>query len=414
MNTSGWIRTAVGTGLILGAAGARAEAPLERATPEQRKLYEEIRPLILRAAQPPFAALADSPESWFWTMSARMTPLLRAHAYSKDPAFLEAFVPVMEHVLSQRFVHPTRPEWSGWWHYQDALRGQAMIDHDALVFFIPAMLFAREVRGDPALQARYGAKAEAWMKDAEAGIRYWDARGCWHDLDERTGWYSSYFDYPEAGTGRLLKREDIYAGDTIPYNKVHCLFEALTMAYRLTGDPWYRVRMEKAANFWRRHWREDEKHVEWNYRDHFLPVHYESGVLGQGKTKTGAWVHPKGGYYSLDAQAAVMLYDVGLFARADIEKLLKTNLEFMWRGDVPPTFRHINGEYDTSGAANRGRGYLWTSLAHFSPKIRELWAAQIEASRGSWNWHSAALDYLIEMSRPVSWEPRHAREIPRR
>jgi hypothetical protein len=86
----------------------------------------------------------------------------------------------------------------------------------------------------------------------------------------------------------------------------------------------------------------------------------------------------------------------------------------MWRGDVPPTFRHVNGVYDTTGAANRGRGYLWTSLAHFSPKVRELWTAQVDAARRSWNWHSAALNYLIEMSQPVGWEPRYAAEIPRR
>jgi hypothetical protein len=402
-------------GLAVGRAvpTVAADAPIDRATPAERKLFEEIRPLVLKGAQPPFLQLADSGESYFWIVSARMIPLLRAHAYAQDPALLEAFVPLMEQVLSQRFIHPSRPEWNGWWHHRDALTTQAMVDHDSLIYFIPALLFVQEVRADPALRDRYGAKADAWLRDVEASIRAWDRRGCWHDNDERTGWYTQTTQFPEPGTGRLLERRDLNAGDTVPYNKVNCLYEALTLAYRITGDPWYRVRMEKSAKFWRDHWREDEQHVEWNYRDHFLPAHYEGGVVGRGKTKTGAWVHPKGGYYTLDVQGAMQLFEVGIFFdKADIEKLLKTNLEFMWRGDLPPTFRHINGKYDTSGAANRGRGYLWKSLAGVSPQVRDLWKAQIEASSRGWNWHADALEYLLEMSRPVAWEPRYAKEIP--
>ncbi len=43
-------------------------------------------------------------------------------------------------------------------------------------------------------------------------------------------------------------------------------------------------------------------------------------------------------------EAPVALYDVGVFfTRQDMEKLIQTNLEFMYRGDAPPTFRDVDG-----------------------------------------------------------------------
>jgi len=399
--------------LLAGAVSAAEPSLLSKAGPEEKQLYAQAKPLILAEAAKPPLILKDSVESYFWVMSARLAPLVRAHGYSKEPELLEAFVPLMKQVLSQRYIHPSKPEWSGWFHYKDRF-GDAMIDHDTILYFVPVLRFVREVRADASLRSRYGELAEKWLKDVQASIRAWDRRGCWHELGDKGGWYSNPTHYPDPNTGELVRRTDIFAGGVIPYNKVHAFCEALSLAYRITGDEWYVQRMAKCAKRFRGNWRVDDKHAEWNYRDHAFAGDYVSGVVGQGKTRTGAFVHVKGGYYALDVEGVVCCYDVGAFyQRADIEKLIQTNLKFMWMGDEKdPKFRKINGTYKAEGKYNKG--YLWTALAHFSPEVRRLWKTQLETQRKArrWMWWASTLDYLVETSQPVSWEPRYVKKAP--
>ena len=399
----------------------RRPTPLESATPEQRKLLEEIRPLMLKEARQPGLILAENSELYCFLVTPRIAPLIKAYQYSKDPEFLEAFVALMEQILSQRYIHPTKKEWNGWWHYKgfDVViqpnrpgREWGMLD-DASFYFKPALEFALVVRDDPALKAKYGAKAEAWAKDVEESIRAFDKRGCWHDIDAKTGWYTEATEYPDPN-GNIVKRDpnDSWAGGSQEYYKVSALNEALALAYRLTGDPWYRTRMEKTAADWRRHWREDAKHVEWNYRDNRFAGDYVSRVYGQGPLRRGEYVHANGSFCLADVGAAVALYDVGVFfTRQDMEKLIKTNLEFMYRGDNPPTFLDVDGKTpEQRPYTYHKRGRLWTALAHFSPKARELWKLSLDDPKRDWTWHVGAMDYLFEMSQPVSWEPRYARK----
>jgi hypothetical protein len=217
--------------------------------------------------------------------------------------------------------------------------------------------------------------------------------------------------YPDPKTGELKKLESITAGGSVPYNKIHALFEALDLGYRITGDAWYKTRMEKCCKFFRKHWREDDKHVEWNYRDHAFAGDYKSGVLGKGETLTGAFVHPKGGYYQLDVEGIVRAWDLGVFyPKSDIEKLIKTNLEFMFMGDEKnPKFKKIDGTIDPSGKYNY-IGRLFPALAHFSQKTRDLWKTQIDNDGGkTWMSWGDELDYLLEVAQPVSWEHRHVK-----
>ena len=95
----------------------------------------------------------------------------------------------------------------------------------------------------------------------------------------------------------------------------------------------------------------------------------------------------------------------------DIERLLQTNLDFMFMGDEKePKFKMINGIYKKN--EKYYQGVLWTALAHFSSKVRELWKIELDRSRAAKTgmWWSGELEYLIEMSQPVSWERRLVRE----
>jgi len=395
---------------LIGAVGANSYAAdktlYEQAPPEQKALFDRAKPKIIAEAKEPGKILGKTGEEYFWVMSARMLPLLKAYRYTHDPEYLELYVPIQEQILSQRYIHPTKPEYNGWYEYDakgdKMFQHVALIDHDTILYFVPVLMFVQEVRADPALKEKYGGKAEAWLKDVEASIRAWDKRGCYQDFPDGSGWYHSMTVYPDPKTGELKKLDSIGAGGTVPYNKVHALFEALTLAYRITGDPWYTTRMEKCSKFFK-------KHVEWNYRDHAFPGDYKSGVLGQGEALTGAFVHPKGGYYQLDAEGITNAYDLNIvYTKEDIEKLLKTNLEFMFTGDATdPKFKKIDGTVDKSGKYNY-IGRLWTALAHFSPKTRELWKAQIDKNGGKgWMSWGDELDYLLEVSQPVSWDRRY-------
>jgi hypothetical protein len=287
-----------------------------------------------------------------------------------------------------------------------------MIDAESIVYYRPVLTFVQAVRADPALKAKYGPKADAWLADVERSIRAWDKRGCWHDLGaKRGGWYTHATVLPDAKTGKLYAPAgDVHLGGTVPYNKTHAFVEALVLAWQVTGDAWYKTRAARCGRFFRRHWRVDTKHAEWNYRDHEFPGDYVSGRLRDGKTKTGAFVHPRASYYKLDAASVVKCYDAGIFyTKADIELLLKTNLKFMFTGDeADPKFRKINGAADKPKKYGWGEGFLWTSLAHFSEDTRRLWRAElaVKKKRYRWHWPPAALAYLMETSRPVSWDRR--------
>lgn len=385
---------------------------IRKASPEDKAMFAEIKKGLLAAARKKPLVIAESNESGFFVMAHRMLPLMDAYAWSRDPAFVDALVPIIENLLAQRYVHPAQPDvWSGWWHYKnDTLKLMPM--HTSIMYWRPVLKLAAAVRADPKLEAKYSEKVERWYKDVtEVSIPAWDKRGTWHDLGRRGGWYTHTTHYPDRQTGKIVRRTDLYRGSSLAYNKVHTVIEAFVLLHRMTGDRWYRERIEKCERFFRSHWRAKSDHVDWNYRDFSGPWDFKDGKAGA--TKTGYFIHPKGGYYASDIEAVVACYDVGLvFAEADIKALLKTNLEFMWMDDDrDPKFRKINGSYTAEG--KYGKGYLWTALARFSPKVRRLWKAQLERDRRRFWWASSALQYLIAKSRPVSMQRLHVDETAR-
>ena len=382
---------------------------LATASAEHKAMWTDVRKgLLATAAKKPLRIL-DQTEAGYFIMAHRMNPLMDAYAWSRDEAFVEALIPIVEDLLAQRYVHPTQPDvWSGWWHHRDNLLKYMPI-HAAIMYYTPVIKLTAAVRADPKLKAKYGRKVEAWFKDiVEVSIPAWDKRGSWHDLGEKGGYYTHTTHYPDPETHAIVPRKDLYQGSTLAYNKVHTMIESFILLHRMTGSPWYRERIVKCERFFRDHWRIKKDHVEWNYRDFSGPWDFKNGK--DGETKTGYFIHPKGGYYASDLEAIVACYDAGIvFTEPDMKLLVKTNLEFMWMGDAKsPKFRKINGSYTARG--KYGKGHLWTALARFSPKTRELWKAQLAGDRKKWSWPNAALAYLIATSKPVALRPIHAPE----
>lgn len=390
-------------------------APITGASAEDLEAFEPIRKNCMKWKVRDPMKLATSGENYFWSVGSRLRETMDAYEYSRDPELLEAFSVYMDKVLADRYVHPQEPDvWVGWFHYRQGPRPRYYMPiHGALVYYNPCLRFVAAVRADEKLEARHGERAEKYFKDiTEVEFRAWDKRGCWHDFGDGTGWYTKLDHYPDRETGQLTPLVETEAGTTLAYNKVHAMIESFCLAYRMTGDPWYRGRIEKCERFLRDRWREEADHVEWNYRDFSgpwdyrtgpIPADYDGATYDAKPTWKGWFVHPKGGYYRADLRAIVDVYNVGLvFSKADMQKLVETNLEFMWNGQtIDPRFRGISGRPET--------GALWHALSRFSPKTRELWKAEMDAFRKRKGKPSSAMmAYLLAKSRPIGWAPLHA------
>ena len=390
-------------------------APIKAASAEDLKAFEPIRTNCMKWKVRPPMKLQASGENYFWSVGSRLTNTMDAYQYSRDPELLEAFSIYMDKVLADRYVHPEKEDvWVGWFHYKQGPRPRYYMPiHGALVYYNPCLRFVAAVRADEKLKARYGEKAEKYFKDiTEVEFRAWDKRGCWHDFGDGTGWYTKLKQYPDLATGELKPLVVTEAGTTLAYNKVHAMVESFCLAYRMTGHPWYRERIEKCERFLRKRWRGDARHVEWNYRDFSGPWDYRtgqipadySGATYKGKPTWKGWfIHGKGVYYRTDLRAIVDVYNVGLvFTKADMEKLVKTNLGFMWDGKVAdPQFRGIGGKPKT--------GVLWHALSQFSPKVRKLWVAEMAAfQKRKGKPSQAMMAYLLAKSQPVGSAPLYA------
>tara|TARA_A100001037_G_scaffold277652_1_gene277908 strand:+ start:1654 stop:2889 length:1236 start_codon:yes stop_codon:yes gene_type:complete len=391
--------------------------PLDQASPENSALFERIHPLLLAEARTPVPPLSESNESWFWVNSHKIAQLLDAYEYSGDTVFLDAFVERMTGILQERYIHPTNPgTWSGWYHYQTQTHSY-MVIHAGIVYYQPALRFVEFVTSDPALNEKYGLLAKIWLEDiTQVSIPGWDRRGCWKEMSEDEGWYVKITQKPHPESHELIPEDDGLAGTSFAYNKLHEMLKGFLIAYRITGNEAFLDRVEKCARVFRRHWRVDDRHAEWYYREILGPWDYKSGRMGEGDTYFKGYIHPKGGYYSTDVGYVVDCYNHGIqFTRADIEKLIQTNVEFMYRGeDADPEYTNIDGSYkiyEEKSKQSWGQGSLWTSLAQFSPRIREMWKARIDRlNPGGYGYGRSMICYLLATSRPITWTPRHTKE----
>ena len=398
-----------------------AEPPiLDSAAQEHQSLFARVKPLILANGRGLPHSLAESNESWFWINSHKLNPLLDAYEYSHDTVFLDVFVSLMKSILAERYMHPTDPDtWSGWYHYKT--RGHSyMVIHAGIVYYQPALRFVEIIRSDPAgLGDPFSELAESWFRDIiKVSIPAWDKRGSWKEINADEGWYIKLTQKPDSDTHELIPEAGDLAGTTYAYNKLHEMLKGFLIAYRLTGNDWYRDRIEKCARPFRRNWRVDDEHAEWNYREILGPWDYKRGKMGEGDTYFTSWIHPKGGYYGTDVEYVVACYNHGIgFGRADIEKLIQTNTTFMFRGpsrrEGSPQYTNIDGSFNVYKEANKksfGHGSLWSSLAQFSPRIRELWKAQIDRTDPErYGYANSVIGYLLAISKPISWTPKNVR-----
>jgi hypothetical protein len=266
------------------------------------------------------------------------------------------------------------------------------------MFLHPMVLMAGQVLKAPALKAKYGAKAEEYLKLSEQMYDKWIARGAWREVGGL--WVVPTFGLDTAANkwteGYDQRNVD---GFSLPDNKQNFIAGWLIAMYDVTKKPAYR---EKAEKWWqvqksRMKTREDGKYFVWNYWDAGGPWDDKPG----GGLKHWVGVHPNGGYYTVDVEGIVLAYEHGLvFTKADIDRLIATNRDYMWNKEVKGAkFQRIDGgEPDKRWA--KSPGVLWTALTPYDETLRKVFEANHDPA--GWGGLSSTPHYLARFAPPAA------------
>jgi hypothetical protein len=239
----------------------------------------------------------------------------------------------------------------------------------------PVVLMAGEILKTPALKARYGKKAEEYIRLAESIFEKWDSRGCWREVKDGGIWVVPPFGIDQK-TGQWTEGYEQRKTDGFshPDNKQNHMACWLIAMFDVTGKPIYKERAEK---WWRlmksrMKLRDDGKYYVWNYWDPAGPWDKKP----DGSLKHWVGVHPNGGYYGIDLEGIVTAYEHGLvFTKEEIDRLIATNRDFMWNKQVQGAkFQRIDGGEPDKRWAN-SPGVLWTALVPYDETLRKVFEA---------------------------------------
>jgi len=158
-------------------------------------------------------------------------------------------------------------------------------------------------------------------------------------------------------------------------------------SYLSQAKDWFQVMRSRMKT------REDGKYFVWDYWDPAGPWDYKP----DGSTKHWVGVHPNGGYYGIDVDAMVSAYEHGLvFSKADIDKLIATNRDFMWtKGVTNAKFQRMDGEQPDPRWKN-SPGVLWSALTPYDPTLKKVFEANFDPA--SWGGLAATPWYLARMT----------------
>jgi hypothetical protein len=243
----------------------------------------------------------------------------------------------------------------------DSMLGEAMA-------LRPIVLLSAEILKRPLLRAKFGAKAENYLKLSGQIYEKWDQRGAWREtksegmisivlpygIDSKTGgWTSGY-----------AKRNDPNLGFSHPNNKANAVARWLLAMSDATGKAVYRERAEQWFRLMKSRMRlqPNGTYLIWNYWEPGGPWDYNP----DRSPKHWIGIHPTVGYYAIDAEAIVDAFEHKLvFDDQDLEHLVATAL-----------------------AEKR----FWPALAAYNLKIQEDFEKTMKPD--SWDGLSMASHYL--------------------
>ena len=256
----------------------------------------------------------------------------------------------------------------------------------------PIALLSGEILKTPALKAKYGAKAEAYLRLAEENFAKWEARGAWREVKEGGVWVVPPFGFdPKTGKFTDGYAERTKDGFSLPDNKQNAVALFHLAMFDVTKKPVYKDRAEKwfKVQKSRLKTREDGKYYVWDYWDPAGPWDYKP----DGSTKHWVGVHPNGGYYGIDLEGIVAAYEHGLvFSKEEIDRLIATNRDYMWDQKIEgATFKRMDGGEPDARWAN-SPGVLWSALVPYDDTLRKIFEANHKPD--SWGGLAGTPAYL--------------------
>jgi hypothetical protein len=265
--------------------------------------------------------------------------------------------------------------------HEDGLYGDSMLG-EAMALG-PVVMASAEILKTPALKRKWGTQARKYLDLSLRLFEKWEARGCWREtangglwveaafgIDRQTGQWTP--DYTDRNSG----------GFSHPDNKENAIADWMLAMYDVTGKSVYRDRSASWFRLMRLRMklRDGGKYFVWNYWEPAGAWDYKS----DGSTKHWVGVHPNGGYYSIDVNAIIAVFEHGLgFTKEDIGRLIATNRDFMWNQEVRGArFQRIDGGPADPRWSN-SPGVLWSALARYDSTLRAIFLAN--HNPGSWS-----------------------------
>ena len=310
-----------------------------------------------------------------------VSPFLNGYYYgflaTRDAKWLERLIDwtdaCLKRAVSEPDGFPGWPKGDGGGgeskEYQaDSLLGEAML-------LRPVVLATAEIRKTAALRERFGEKAESYLKFAEQIFQKWDARDCWREVKAGGLWVVPAFGIDrQTGqwSGGYETRKS--TGFSNPDNKENHIARWLLAMHDATGQKVYRERAAQWFRLMKSRMKTvaEGKRFVWHYWEPAGPWDYKA----DGSPKHWVGVHPNGGYYGIDVEAIVTAFEHGVvFDRADLDRLIATNRDFMWNQQVTGArFQRIDGGQPDPRWKN-SPGVLWSALVPYDATLRKIFVA---------------------------------------
>ncbi len=316
-------------------------------------------------------------EGWAWHASHSMDRFVRAYLAWGGTVWLDTAVQYFDFVIDHMREGPDGyMGWIGPYIYDNDVWCDV---HIADAILINHMLrFALVIKEDPDLHDDYWEHAQRYIDLARVDFfEKWDSRGTWYD-DGRYGNYHMWDHYLEPNDFSEWHHDETRSihnsGLGNPANKNNSMGVAALRLYRLTGDEQYRDKAEKIfrnlKSRFHRYVFDGFDTVTWNYWEPAVPTD-----INPANNTTRHWVnvHPYRNYQAGEVGEIVEAYHSGIvFDETDIQRIINTNLEVMWNGDMDnPSWNNSN--FHTTGYGDDvTAGTRWGALEDFSQTIRDL------------------------------------------
>ncbi len=325
-------------------------------------------------------------EGLCWHAAYDMSRFVDQYRKTSDAAFLDSAVTYYNALIQKFYTSPDGYKgWVGSFIYDgnyicDVHVGDAILINPMLEF---AELIMKSQ--DASLSDKYREDAQRYIQLAKKHLlEKWDSRQTWRE-DGPYGAYVSWDQYMTADNLDAWRALPVGKSSlTLPFNKQNTMALAALRLYRITGEENYRTKALKIFNYMKSRMSIFRDHYVWNYWEPFGD--WDIDDTSPNKLRHWVNVHPYRNYQSGEISQIAEAFHSGItFDQTDIERIINTNLKVMWNGDSEnPQWRNSNYavEMDALGHPSITKapggefpelaGELWTALAGFSNKVRQL------------------------------------------